>query len=315
MLYMELLPTSGLFPFHSENSESFLVHTRVNNRQGLDCKVKLSLNFIVQGSSNNICPFKQITAPHPNLQSDEPFHSLSQANFRSTEEVSPKIEASLNPTDQSKCELPGKSTLSRSAEAKKLSKGLKVTKNLVEVLIGLVQGKVVPISLNQETEIFILKCFLSNVSHKNNEQETLSLIESMNLKNYREVLQKLRKSVCRHRKNENIRTVFTLMHKFVRSRRTSVRHSELEPLRKYRYSEMRVKEKCKDNPSFYKRFCDELNSERFLEFSVSILRTQFAKYLLRWVRHFNATKEWKARFVAFPVEIMETRRVFSNVHM
>ena len=196
---------------------------------------------------------------------------------------------------------------------KEKDRELLISKELIETIIGFVSNEPIEANIESEKEINVLKIFITQASHRKSDPVLLSQIGSMNVGNYRQVLKKLSYKVNRHRKNENIRTVMTILHKFVRNENSQLKSTELEPFRKSRYSELKIVEQCMATPEFHKRLIGELQSSSFRHFCKTQLTTQLASYLLPWSRFFLQTGKWKARFVAFPLEVEHATEFFSLI--
>lgn len=195
----------------------------------------------------------------------------------------------------------------------KKTDGLSVTSELIENIVSFVSNEKCELQLGSEEELNVLKIFVAEASHKKSEAHVLRQIKHMRLENYQQILSSFSSRVNRHRKNENIRTVLTVLHKYVRNEESLLRPSELEPFRKHRYSELRIVEHCAVNPDFYERLVKELQSSEFRKYCQTQLKAQLASYLLLWARYFKRTGKWKARFVAFPLEIESAAKFFSLV--
>lgn len=192
-------------------------------------------------------------------------------------------------------------------------KALSVSNNLIENIISLVSGSCLLYELSSQNELNVLKIFISRVSHRKTSNFTQSQIEKITLENQKSNLKNLAKSVFRHRKNENIRTVITMLHKFLRTRDPSPFSLILDRFQTCRFSQAQIISFCLENKDFHTSLLYALKDPDFTKFCIDQLRQQLKCYLLHWCRYFLRSGKWKARFVSFPVEITQVADFFSIV--
>lgn len=277
--------------------------------EALDCKARtlhLTLNIKY---STNIVPQHLLSLisreQHSSQQSTgQPTNHLPQVSILVTP---PPIESPAIPLSTETPQSP------KRGGAHQPQADLRVTPELIEIIIGLVSGSACPERLSTDQELEILKIFMCEVSHKKADHRTLSLIKAMTLSNYAHVLEATRDKLARHRKGENIRTVLTVLQKFNRSRPSDLVPDDLEAYRLVRNSELRIVERCGTDPAFHERIVRELGGEALRNHCVTQLRGQLVNYLAHWANHFRKTGRWKARFVSFPVEVVQAQEFFRLV--
>lgn len=192
-------------------------------------------------------------------------------------------------------------------------KALSISNNLIENIISLVSGSSLLYELSSQNELNVLKIFISRVSHRKTSSFTQSQIEKITLENQRSNVKNLAKSVFRHRKNENIRTVITMLHKFLRTRDPSPFSLILDRFQTCRFSQAQIISFCLENKDFHTSLLYALKDPDFTKFCIEQLRQQLKCYLLHWCRYYLRSGKWKARFVSFPVEISQVADFFSIV--
>lgn len=188
--------------------------------------------------------------------------------------------------------------------------GLVVSQDVVDVILQLASGQACNKPLSSEAELNALRIFMTQVSHRRASPGALRLIAQMTLRNQREVLQATLRALHRHRKTENNRTVLTLLNKFCRNHRCLIQPRELDAASRVRFSEQKIIVLCLEDPDFHARLLRELDGVAFNAYCLETLRAQLTKHLHTWAVHFQATGEWKARFVSFPTEVQQAKLFF-----
>lgn len=191
--------------------------------------------------------------------------------------------------------------------------GLRCSEELVETILALVSNQYTTRQLKSEEELNLLKLFISQASHRKGGSTIRRRLDSLTTENYQRLLPEFTLDINRHRKNENVRTVMTLLHKFVRNKSSSLKSVELERFQRNRYPVLQIVKQCRYNPEFHCRLVSELQSNNFRQFCITNLKSQLSSYLLNWGIIYRETGKWRARFIAFPLEIEYAAQLLSRL--
>ena len=238
----------------------------------------------------------------------------NQINRKLTEDNSRFLDSSSKENvGNERCDLSGRQMIQMKSGCLEGKVGLKCSEELVETILALVSNQYTSRKLKSEEELNLLKLFISQASHRKGGSTIKRRLESLTIDNYLRFLPEFTLDINRHRKNENVRTVMTLLHKFVRNKSSSLKSVELERFQRNRYPVLQIVKQCRYNPEFHRRLVSELQSNNFRQFCITNLKSQLSSYLLNWGVIYRETGKWRARFIAFPLEIEYAAHLLSRL--